>query len=152
MRKILDACCGSRMFYFDKQDSRVVFNDIRRIDDKLSDGRRLIIQPNTQFDFRKMPFKDKEFKLVIFDQPHLVKAGKRSWLAKKYGVLPEDWHSYIKDGFDECWRCLDRGGTLIMKWSCNQIKTSELLKAIEQTPLFGDKRGNKRWLFFFKEK
>lgn len=26
---ILDMCCGSRMFWFDKQDERAVFSDIR---------------------------------------------------------------------------------------------------------------------------
>ncbi|HHZ8299539.1 TPA: SAM-dependent methyltransferase, partial [Proteus mirabilis] len=29
MKSILDMCCGSRMFYFDKQDDHVLFNDIR---------------------------------------------------------------------------------------------------------------------------
>nr|DAF68779.1 MAG TPA: putative AdoMet-dependent methyltransferase [Caudoviricetes sp.] len=29
MKPILDMCCGSRMFWFDRQDNRVVFSDIR---------------------------------------------------------------------------------------------------------------------------
>ena len=29
---ILDACCGGRMFYFDKHDSRVLFQDIRDVE------------------------------------------------------------------------------------------------------------------------
>ena len=41
---ILDACCGSKMFYFDKDDKRILFNDIREVDEELSD-RRLVIQP-----------------------------------------------------------------------------------------------------------
>lgn len=28
-KPILDACCGGRMFYFDKHDSRVLFQDIK---------------------------------------------------------------------------------------------------------------------------
>ena len=28
-QRILDMCCGSRMFYFDKQDPQVLFTDIR---------------------------------------------------------------------------------------------------------------------------
>lgn len=28
---ILDMCCGSRMFWFDKQDSHAVFADIRAL-------------------------------------------------------------------------------------------------------------------------
>lgn len=29
MKKVLDPCCGSRMFWFDKHDSRAIFGDIR---------------------------------------------------------------------------------------------------------------------------
>ena len=29
--KILDACCGGKMFYFDKEDPRVLFQDIRNV-------------------------------------------------------------------------------------------------------------------------
>ena len=32
----------------------------------------------------------------MFDPPHLLKVGKNSWLAKKYGKLPEDWPRVIK--------------------------------------------------------
>lgn len=31
--KILDACCGSKMFYFDKTNPNVTFMDIRRYSD-----------------------------------------------------------------------------------------------------------------------
>jgi len=30
-KPIIDVCCGGKMFYFDKQDDRVHFNDIRRV-------------------------------------------------------------------------------------------------------------------------
>lgn len=30
MKPILDACCGGKMFYFDKNDPRVLFQDIRK--------------------------------------------------------------------------------------------------------------------------
>lgn len=40
MRKtILDACCGGKMFYFDKHDERVLFQDIRKVSTHLCDGR-----------------------------------------------------------------------------------------------------------------
>ena len=38
-KPILDACCGGKMFYFDKNDPRVLFQDIRVIDTTLCDGR-----------------------------------------------------------------------------------------------------------------
>lgn len=39
MKPILDACCGGKMFYFDKNDDRVLFQDIRDIETTLCDGR-----------------------------------------------------------------------------------------------------------------
>lgn len=147
---VLDACCGSRMFYFNKNDKRVMYCDNRRIDTELCDGRKLVVNPGFQMDFRDMVFQDESFKLVIFDPPHLLRAGENSWLRLKYGVLPPDWQGYLKRGFDECWRVLEEGGTLVMKWSTDQIPASDMLKAIGRTPLIGDKRGKRRWYVFFK--
>ena len=53
-------------------------------------------------------------------------------------------------GFTECMRVLKPHGTLIFKWNEEQIKLSELLDAIGQQPLFGDKRGKTHWLVFMK--
>jgi hypothetical protein len=36
-RPVLDACCGSRMFWFDKEDPRAVFVDNRRENHTLPD-------------------------------------------------------------------------------------------------------------------
>ena len=85
--KILDACCGSKMFWFDKENPNVTFMDIRRYSDILCDGRKLEVNPDVIGDFRNMQFSNDEFDLVVFDPPHLIKAGKNSWLAKKYGLL-----------------------------------------------------------------
>ena len=52
---ILDPCCGSKMFYFDKSDSRVLFGDIRQEEHTLCDGRTLSILPDQQMDFRDLP-------------------------------------------------------------------------------------------------
>ncbi|HBY1575565.1 TPA: SAM-dependent methyltransferase, partial [Klebsiella pneumoniae] len=49
---ILDMCCGSRMFWFNKRDTRAVFADIRAEEHKLCDGRRLVISPDLVADFR----------------------------------------------------------------------------------------------------
>lgn len=88
---ILDACCGSRMFWFDKYNPKVLFADIRNEEHELCDGRKLEIKPDMQIDFRMMPFKDNSFKMVVFDPPHFKKLGKSSWMAKKYGVLFPSW-------------------------------------------------------------
>lgn len=151
MKRILDACCGSKMFWFDKNNPDVVFADIRELETTLCDGRKLIINPDIKMDFRDMPFEDNSFKLVVFDPPHLVRAGESSWLRQKYGVLPsDDWQSYIRDGFLECMRVLEKDGILIFKWNEDQIKTSEIIKAIGFQPLFGDKRSKTHWMVFMK--
>ena len=128
-KKILDACCGSRMFWFDKQNKNTVYMDIRQLDDTLCDGRKLSINPDVIGDFRNIPYEDNSFKLVIFDPPHLIRAGENSWLAKKYGKLDNSWPIDIKQGFDECMRVLDEDGILIFKWNSLYEKLNQKIVA-----------------------
>jgi 23S rRNA G2069 N7-methylase RlmK/C1962 C5-methylase RlmI len=138
------------MFWFDKKNPAVVFMDNREIDDVLCDGRKLIIKPDVVGDFRDIPFPDKAFKLVVFDPPHLIRAGENSWMAKKYGVLKNSWQQDIKQGFDECMRVLDDFGILVFKWNEEQIKQQAILDVIGQKPLFGDRRGKTHWMVFMR--
>ena len=39
MKPIIDVCCGSRMFWFDKNNSNTVFMDNRELSETLCDGR-----------------------------------------------------------------------------------------------------------------
>ena len=152
-KEILDPCCGSRMFWFDKSHPNVLFGDIREENHILCDGRELNISPDLQLDFRNMKFSDKSFKLVVFDPPHLKHLGKNSWMGKKYGILNESWKEDIKQGFSECFRVLDDGGILIFKWNEVQIKVGEILKLTNQKPLFGHKSGRQsktHWICFMK--
>ena len=152
MKKILDACCGSKMFWFDKENENTVFMDNRSFKDTLCDGRALEIKPDIIGDFRHIPFEDETFYLVVFDPPHLLKAGENSWLAKKYGKLNlETWKSDLKKGFNECMRVLKSNGTLIFKWNEEQIKLNEILATVDFKPLFGNKRAKTHWLVFMKE-
>lgn len=150
MKRVLDACCGSRMFCFDKENPDVVFADNRELETTLCDGRTLLIKPDVKMDFRNMPYQDNTFKVVVFDPPHLNQAGVTSWLAQKYGVLPKDWIPYLKQGFDECMRVLETDGLLVFKWNENQIKLSDVLKVFGKKPLLGDQRGKTRWMIFIK--
>ena len=86
-KTVLDVCCGSKMFWFNKNREDVIYMDIRREETTLCDGRKLEIQPDILGDFRDIPFEDNSFHLVIFDPPHLVRLGESSWMAKKYGKL-----------------------------------------------------------------
>lgn len=148
--KILDACCGSKMFWFDKENQEVTFMDNRELDTTLSDGRKLIVTPDILADFRDMPFEDNSFHLVVFDPPHLKTGGDKSWLIQKYGRLNNNWPEDLKQGFNECMRVLKPNGTLIFKWNEEQIKLSDVLKCFSQQPLFGNKRAKTHWLVFMK--
>ena len=150
---VLDPCCGSRMFHFDPRNQRVLFGDIRDEDHVLCDGRALTIKPDVLMDFREMPFPDARFRLVVFDPPHLRKAGPQSWLRAKYGILTDDWRDDLSKGFAECFRVLEPSGILIFKWNEIQIKVAEILALTDQQPLFGHKSGKRadtHWITFMK--
>lgn len=150
-KTILDACCGSRMFWFDRENKNTVFMDNRTLKTTLCDGRKLTIEPDVIGDFRNMPFAADTFKLVVFDPPHLVHAGEKSWLAQKYGRLcPETWKDDLRAGFTECFRVLQPGAFLIFKWNENQIKIGDVVKLSPIAPLFGQRHGETHWLVFMK--
>lgn len=158
---ILDPCCGSRMFWFDRQHPAVVFGDQRRetitVTDRSHgrvDGERtLSIDPDVLLDFRALPYSNESFHLVAFDPPHLVRAGSRSWLAAKYGKLGQDWRDDLRAGFAECFRVLKTHGVLVFKWNETQVKVREVLDLTPVQPLFGNISGKKsgtHWYVFMK--
>lgn len=158
---VLDPCCGSRMMWFDKDDSRAVFGDRRSetitVTDRThhEDGTRtLTIAPDMLMDFRALPFPDGRFRLVAFDPPHLERAGPRSWLAAKYGKLGDDWRDDLRQGFAECFRVLEPHGVLVFKWNEVQVKLREVLACTPHKPLFGQvsgRSGMTHWLVFMKD-
>lgn len=156
---VLDACCGPRMMWFDRTDSRAVFIDKRFethvVPDISSSGgqRTITIAPDFVADFTALPFGDATFWHVVFDPPHLVRNGKESWMGKKYGTLRKDWPEQIRAGFAECFRVLRPGGTLVFKWCASDIPVSQLLKLTPERPLYGQrsgKTGKTHWIVFVK--
>lgn len=159
MKRILDACCGGKMFYFDKHDKSVLFQDIRKIDTTLCDGRHFSVEPDVLADFTSMPYPDKSFRMVVFDPPHLKYTGSKkeaeNWQMVKYGWLPaHGWKEILRKGFAECFRVLQDGGFLIFKWNETDITVTEILKLTPYRPVFGHisgKRANTHWLCFSKD-
>lgn len=153
---VLDACCGSRAFWFDKQDGRALFVDIRRetIARKHADGPRspVVVDPDVLADFTALPFPDDSFSLVVFDPPHVVRSASGNVLAY-YGALGADWREMLRKGFAECFRVLKPGGTLVFKWAETQIALREVLSLTPERPLFGHKSGKlnrTHWVAFLK--
>lgn len=158
---VLDVCCGGRMMWFDKRDSRAIFGDRRSetvtVTDRShgrQDGQRMLrIEPDAVMDFRALPFPDESFRLVAFDPPHVVRAGPRSWLAAKYGKLGADWRDDLRQGFAECFRVLQPGGVLVFKWNETQVRVGEVLALTPEKPLFGQVSGRgglTHWLVFMR--
>jgi len=148
------------MMWFDPHDQRCLFGDMREesivVTDRShrEDGTRAVhIHPDARLDFRALPLPDNTFALVVFDPPHLVRAGPRSWMAAKYGKLGADWRDDLSLGFAECFRVLRPDGVLIFKWSEVHIPLAEILSCAGQRPLFGHKSGRREkthWVTFMK--
>ncbi|MHC5307534.1 class I SAM-dependent methyltransferase [Bartonella sp. LJL80] len=153
-KPILDVCCGSKMFWFDKSDDRAIYGDIRAEKHTLCDGRTLEISPDINIDFRDLPFADDSFHLVVFDPPHLVNVGDKSWLKLKYGKLnKQTWRDDLRKGFSEAFRVLKPNGTLIFKWAEKDIPVREILALTPHKPVIGHKSGKSagtHWITFLK--
>ena len=157
---VLDACCGSRMFWFDKKDTRATFVDKRRERHTLPDisskggSRELVIDPDHLADFTDLPFPDNTFALVVFDPPHFERNGATGWVGLKYGTLKGEWREELRRGFAECFRVLKPNGHLIFKWNETQIPLREILKLTDQKPLVMNKMPKQtgtHWITFIKE-
>lgn len=154
---VLDACCGGRMMWFNKEHPDALYVDVRREEKGFCKHRKQFeVQPDVQADFKELPFPDKKFKLIVWDPPHKHTLGKTSVMAQKYGVLnAETWPYELAKGFEELWRVLDDNGTLIFKWNEGEIPLSSVLSLFKQKPLFGHSTGkngrsNTMWVCFFK--
>lgn len=113
-------------------------------------GVSYLIKEDTIGDFTAMPFPDSSFKMVVFDPPHLVWAGKAANLYKRFGILNKDWKEELAMGFKECFRVLEPYGVLIFKWCETQLKLKTVLALTDEKPLFGHKRGKTFWVAFMK--
>lgn len=153
-KRVLDVACGAKMFWFDKHNPDVEFCDNRTVPNhEFYPNRFIEISPDTVCDFTALPFADGSYKLVVFDPPHLVQVGDKSWLKLKYGKLEGEWQDMLRKGFSECFRVLHDDGVLIFKWSEIQVPLREILQLAPYPPLFGNRSGKHsktHWLCFMK--
>jgi hypothetical protein len=155
VKLILDPASSTRSFYFDKEDDRVLFGDIRvKETHLLTNGQTIHIEPDEVMDFREIPYPDESFQCVVFDPPHRIKLKAESDFIKKYGSLErESWQEDISKGFAECFRVLKVNGTLIFKWSEVSIPLREVLKLTPYKPVLGHPSGKRmgtHWVLFIK--
>lgn len=152
---ILDACCAGRTIWFNKKHPHTLYID-KRIAKKGHRKHRPNheVNPDVVMDFRSLDLPDKQFKLVVWDPPHLKSLGETSDLRKAYGSLnKETWPYDLSKGFQECWRVLDDYGVLIFKWNEQEILLRKILALFKETPLFGHTTGSNsktHWMCFMK--
>lgn len=149
--QILDACCGGRMWWWDKAHPLAIYMDKRE-----APPGSIPLRPNWNCspdlfgDFRYMPFEDESFQLVLFDPPHIIKTSGQPTgiMGMRYGALKRDTSlDDLRLGLSECWRVVRPGGTVIFKWAGS-------LDGIEfpATPIVGTRsRHETRWIVFYKE-
>lgn len=168
-KKILDVACGGKMFYFDKNDPRVLFCDIRSGVFEFPTNRKIEIKPDIICNFANLPFKSNSFQIIVFDPPHLIRNTGNSITRAQYGCLKDvptgfqhikygwlykDWPEMLKKGFKECFRVLKSGGILIFKWNETDIKVNEILNLTPYQPILGHRSGKAsktHWILFMKE-
>lgn len=155
---VLDACCATRAFWFDRKDSRALFIDNRRetvavdIGTPGTIGRSpIVVDPDQVADFTALPFADHSFHLVVFDPPHVQRTQARGAVTRRYGCLNGDWREMLRKGFAECFRVLKPNGVLVFKWGESQFKVAEILKLTPEKPLFGHKTSKTtHWCVFIR--
>lgn len=152
---ILDACCGGKMFWNNKNHPNTIYIDNRYKEKGYNHYRKNHeVKPDKVMDFTKLEFRDKSFKLVVFDPPHLKLKSDVTNISKLYGTLNlETWKEDLKQGFNECWRVLEDYGILIFKWNETSIKIKDVLELFNKEYLFGNRQGTKlntHWLVFMK--
>jgi SAM-dependent methyltransferase len=156
---ILDACCGGRQFWFDKENPNVLFVDKRVMPPtEFKNGKYMRIrkcEPDRVMDFRKLDIPNETFRMVVFDPPHLF-LGENSFMAAAYGALDKKtWKEDLSNGFSECFRVLKDEGVLIFKWSESDVPLKDVLALTDKTPLFGHPSGKAQkthWVCFMKLK
>ncbi len=63
---ILDACCGGRQFWFNKNHPHTLYMDIRSVEPgSISLQPNWCIEPDIIGDYRDMIFDDASFKLIV---------------------------------------------------------------------------------------
>ena len=87
---ILDACCGVNMMWYNKNHPNTIYMDIREEERGFNKYRnKQEIRPDVIGDFRELPeqIKNKKFKLIAWDLPHMKTLGNTSHFRKIYGCL-----------------------------------------------------------------
>jgi len=160
--KILDATCGEKGIWFQKNHPFVTFMDIRKgkYYHVTKNGKKTVfeINPDVVSEWKDCPFPDNHFDMIIFDPPHIIRG--KNWneenckFAKEYGRLySENWEQTLKEGINKLFRVLKTEGVFILKWCEQSRNIKKVIKLFPYKPLFGTQTGQKTktyWICFIK--
>lgn len=163
--KILDATCGFKGIWYQKNHPFVTFMDKRKEivtspeNTKPKNRRSYNICPDIISEWKDAPFPDNYFDMVIFDPPHLIwkRDKKESMLDREYGYLREEnWREVLREGIKKLFDILKPNGIFILKWCENSAKVEEVIKLCPYPPLFGSNTKSKGhtanfWILFLKQ-
>ena len=163
--KILDATCGFRGIWYQKNHPFVTFMDKRKCVVRQTPGTKKTsrskynINPDVVSEWKDAPFPNDFFDMVIFDPPHLIidrNHGKLSSLNKFYGYLYKDnYKRVLREGISKLFGCLKPDGFFIFKWCENSVRVEDILKLFPYKPFFGSNTKSKGytqnfWIVFIK--
>ena len=157
--KILDATCGKKEMWFQKNHPLVTFMDKRYgkyfYQYPNSPKKEIYdIKPDVVSEWKDAPFPDDYFDLIIFDPPHIIQNSEKGSLPIKYTVLkPGTWNNILKNGIEKLFKILKPEGIFIFKWNECSKDVEDVIKLCPYKPLFGTRTGlnNKNiWLVFLK--
>lgn len=137
---ILDATCGGRMIWFNKNHPNTLYMDVRSMPNgTLTTQPNWAVKPDVIGDWsKKLDFPDWSFHHICWDIPHVVaEPNEKSIILTKYGVLNPTWEKDVANGFKELWRVLKPYGTLNFKYADIDIKVSKMLSLFPVQPLYG---------------
>jgi len=160
--KILDATCGFKGIWYQKNHPFVTFMDNRNITlkstHKNQKPRTYVIKPDIVSNWEDTPFPDNYFDMVVFDPPHLIRKRKtvESTMMKQYGYLYEsDYKVKLKNGIRKLFDVLKNDGVFVFKWNDGDKSINEVLPLFPFKPLFGTQIGqrtNTYWIVFIKHR
>lgn len=157
---ILDATCGAKQMWYQKDAKDVVYLDKRHgeiyfppSNSEFWKQGNLFFDPTIIADNRQLPFKDNSFDMILFDPPFVVSMTPR--MKAQYDILnPITWTIDIGKAANEFFRVLKQGGFLILKWGEGYAVVREALKLFPVKPLFGTHLNyskHKTWWIVFRK-
>jgi hypothetical protein len=160
-RRVLDACCGSRMFWFDRQHQDAVYLDKRQESHTLTDrssaggARELVISRTWWATSPTCPSMTDRSRSSCSILPTSLATERRDGWPRNTDRSGGNWRDDIRAGFSECFRVLRPDGTFIFKWNEHSITVSEVLSLTPHKPLFGNRCGKtakSHWIVFMKDR